>query len=146
MTRSHINPELTYDLRLLSDSLSAWQRSAGLRAVYAKLYQAIRSRCVEGRSLELGAGIGVSKLFFDDVVTSDVAQTPYVDCAMSAYAIASSEGGAWANIFAIDMLHHLMRPMDFFASAARAAAGRAHSAAGAGGDLRWQGLLCALSS
>jgi SAM-dependent methyltransferase len=111
---------MTYDLSLLTDSQAAWDRSEGLRFVYRKIYEAIRRRCVEGATLELGSGIGVSKPFFEDLVTSDIAKTPYVDRAMSAYAIEFGEAGAWANIFAIDVLHHLMRPMDFFASAARA--------------------------
>jgi SAM-dependent methyltransferase len=112
--------EQTYDLELLAGSQKAWERSDGLRAVYGNMYEAIRSRCVEGATLELGAGIGVSRAFFKDLVTSDVVKTPYVDRAMSAYAIEAGEAGAWANIFAIDVLHHLMRPMDFFGSAARA--------------------------
>jgi SAM-dependent methyltransferase len=56
------------------------------------------------------------------VVTSDVFQPPYVDLKMSAYDIKPPEVGFWANIFAIDVLHHLMTPLDFLQSAASALA------------------------
>jgi SAM-dependent methyltransferase len=110
----------TYDLNLLSDSLSAWERSPGLRCVYADIYRGIRARCTDGGTLEIGSGIGVGKAFFENLVTSDVVKTSYVDRAISAYEIEPDAGGAWANIFAIDVLHHLTQPMRFFKSAAAA--------------------------
>ncbi|MFQ3241210.1 MAG: SAM-dependent methyltransferase [Lentimonas sp.] len=115
-----LHEEMTYDLNLLAGSRAAWDRSQGLRFIYGEMYQDIRLRCIEGSILEPGSGIGVGKPFFDDLVTSDVVETPDVARAMSADAIESDGAGAWANIFAIDMLHHLMQPMDFFESAARA--------------------------
>ena len=111
--------EQTYDLDLLSGSQDAWDRSEGLRFVYGEIYRGIRARCsTDGAMLEIGSGIGVSKAFFDNLVTSDVVKTPYVDRAISAYEIEPDVGGAWANIFAIDVLHHLKQPMRFFESAA----------------------------
>ena len=89
--------ERTYDFDLLAGSQDAWNRSGGLRVVYGNMYEAIRRGCLEGATLELGSGIGVSKAFFENLVTSDVAKTPYVDRAMSAYAIELGEAGAWAN-------------------------------------------------
>ena len=60
----------------------------------------------------------MSAAFFKNLVTSDVVKTPYVDRAVSAYAIETDTEQEWANIFAIDVLHHLQRPFEFFESAA----------------------------
>jgi SAM-dependent methyltransferase len=110
--------EITYDLNLLSDSLSAWERSPGLRCVYADIYREIASSCIEGPTLEVGSGVAVSRDYFSHLVTSDIVKTPYVDCAMSAYDLEPGADGLWANIFAVDVLHHLKQPMRFFESAA----------------------------
>lgn len=114
--------EVTYDLDLLAGSQTAWDRSEGLRFVYEGIYRGIRARCTDGATLEIGSGIGAGKAFFENLVTSDIVKTPYVDRAISAYAIEPDAGGAWANIFAIDVLHHLTQPLQFFQSAAGALA------------------------
>jgi SAM-dependent methyltransferase len=78
----------------------------------------MRERMVPGTSLELGSGIGTIKEFIPGIVTSDLVKTDFVDMACSAYDIGSpDQSGKWANIIAMDMLHHLCRPMDFFRSA-----------------------------
>lgn len=111
--------EITYDLDLLKQSRTAWDRSKGLQYFYGDLYGEVAQRTGTGSILEIGAGIGVGKNFLKDLVTSDVVQTPYVDRAMSAYQIAPPEDDSeWGTIFAIDVLHHLKYPLRFFASAA----------------------------
>lgn len=111
------DPEITYDLGLLAQSMSKWRESAALRTVYQDIFRAMAARCAPGRTLELGAGIGVAKESIPDLVTSDLVKTDYVDRAASAYAIPAED---WANLVAMDTLHHLQRPFDFFASAAAA--------------------------
>lgn len=115
-------PEITYDLSLLERSFRAWESSPALREFYAELYEAVGECCSEGPTLEIGSGIGVSRDFIDGVVTSDVVQTPYVDRQMSAYEIKLPDSGYWTNVFAIDVLHHLMTPLRFLQSAANALA------------------------
>lgn len=113
-------PPLTYDLGLLEKSEAKWNRSGGLRAVYGSIYKAMRDCMVEGPSLELGSGIGKINKFIPSVITSDLVQTRYVDIACSAYKICESEEegtNQWSNILAMDVLHHLCKPMDFFWSA-----------------------------
>ena len=116
------NPPITYDLALLEASKDKWLRSEGLRTVYGSIFQSIRQRMVEGPSLELGSGIGNLKDCIPEVITSDLVKTGFVDTACSAYDIILPEeaglSGKWANIIAMDMLHHLCQPMDFFRSAA----------------------------
>jgi SAM-dependent methyltransferase len=110
--------QITYDLSLLEGSRAAWERSAGLRAFYGELYRSISAVAVPGACLEIGAGIGVARDFIPGAVLSDLVQTDYVDCAMSAYEIQPGPDGEWANVFAVDVLHHLRSPFRFFASAA----------------------------
>ncbi len=112
-------PEITYDLGLLAKSEEKWSKSAALRFLYGDLYREMAERMVPGSTLELGSGIGRIKDFLPGVVTSDLVKTPYVDQACSAYDIDPPEEGQWANILALDVLHHLCRPFDFFASASR---------------------------
>lgn len=111
--------EITYDLKLLEQSQLKWQRSSALRAVYNNIFAAMAAECGKGRSLELGSGIGVAPEIIPDLVTSDLVKTRYVERAVSAYEIPPEQ---WANILAMDTLHHLQRPFEFFASAAKALA------------------------
>ncbi|MEX0329944.1 MAG: hypothetical protein AB3N64_00845 [Puniceicoccaceae bacterium] len=119
-------PPITYNLELLAASADKWKRSAGLRAVYGSIFEAIRGHMVEGPSLELGSGIGNLKESLPQVVTSDLVKTEYVDTACSAYEIIKppddASGEKWANLVAVDVLHHLCRPFDFFQSASTALA------------------------
>jgi hypothetical protein len=138
--------EITYDLNLLSDSLSAWERSPGLRCVYADIYREIASSCIEGPTLEVGSGVAVSRDYFSHLVTSDIVKTPYVDCAMSAYDLEPGADGLWANIFAVDVLHHLKQPMRFFRERGFGPTPRRTSDFnGTGGDLRRTPVLFPVS-
>lgn len=109
--------EATYPLDLLAGSRSKWSQSTGLRTVYASIYRRMGQAAVGTRWLELGSGIGVAREFLPGVVTSDVVQTEYVDCAVDAYAIPCE---AWTTIFALDVFHHLRQPQAFLAAAAAA--------------------------
>lgn len=105
--------EVTYDLNLLQQSRAKWRESAALRAVYHNIFRDMAAQCVKGESLELGSGIGVATEVIPDLVTSDLLKTEFVDRAVSAYDIPAEN---WANILAMDTLHHLQRPFGFFES------------------------------
>ncbi|MDB4384940.1 class I SAM-dependent methyltransferase [Opitutaceae bacterium] len=109
--------EITYDLNLLRQSRGKWHGSPALRAVYENIFRDMAARRIDGPSLELGSGIGVAAETIPELVTSDVVKTEYVERAVSAYEIPPEN---WANLMAMDTLHHLQRPMEFFASAAAA--------------------------
>jgi SAM-dependent methyltransferase len=111
------NAPITYDLSLLRQSANKWKHSAALRAMYGDMFQAIRQRLAPGKTLELGSGIGTAREFIPDLVTSDIVPTEFVERGVSAYDI-PVEG--WSNIIALDVLHHLQRPLQFFQSASRA--------------------------
>jgi SAM-dependent methyltransferase len=111
--------DVTYDPGLLAAGAAKWARSAALRAVYGDIFCDVAARLRPGRSLEVGSGIGVMKQTIPGLVTSDVVPTSYADRVVSAYALEQG-GEPWANIIAMDVLHHLRRPLVFFASAAAA--------------------------
>lgn len=112
-----MSSQLTYDLSLLGRSHEKWRRSAALRAFYADLFADIRRELASGRLLELGSGIGTSREFMPDIVTSDVVPTAYAERVVSAYDIPAED---WVGIVAVDVLHHLEDPLRFLASAAAA--------------------------
>ncbi len=109
--------DITYDLRLLQQSRKKWDRSPALRSVYEDIFRAMAAECLAGPKLELGSGIGVAGEKIPDLVSSDLVKTEFVDRAVSAYEIPAE---SWASILAMDTLHHLQRPFDFFKSAATA--------------------------
>jgi hypothetical protein len=111
------NNQETYALDLLEKSAEKWSSSPGLRIFYGDIFRRIKTCMTAGPSLEIGSGIGVIKTTIPEMKLSDVSATPYVDYALSAYRIEDS-GTTWANIVAIDVLHHLREPFEFFRSAA----------------------------
>ena len=117
--------ETTYDLSLLEQSRQKWKASSGIRATYESIYREMTSFAKGDRWLELGSGAGFFKLSHPNVSTSDIEKTKYVDLEVSAYDIEATATD-WDTIFAMDMLHHLTKPLDFFLSASKslAAGGR----------------------
>ncbi len=111
--------DTTYDLRILEGSLQKWQRSAALRCVYGEIWGDVREYLRSGPTLEIGSGIGLAKAFLPELTTSDVQKTIYVDRAASAYDLAA-EKNQWANVVAMDVLHHLREPLRFLEAAAGA--------------------------
>lgn len=108
---------LTYDLSLLTRSAERWRTAPGLRCYYRDLLQDVLGRRTSGPTLELWSGIGAIREIDADVITSDVAATPYVERVVSAYAIEEA-GRLWGAIVAVDVLHHLCEPLRFLRSAA----------------------------
>jgi SAM-dependent methyltransferase len=108
----------TYDLSRLAQSRAKWEHADTLRAWYHNVYAQMARHFSGPRVLEVGSGIGVIKSWSPQVTTSDVVKSPFVDLEVSAYAIPRAP--AWDTVCAVDVLHHLERPMDFLASASRA--------------------------
>lgn len=111
--------EVTYDLKLLEQSAHKWAQAPGLRHVYQRLWQRLLPWRRPGPSLELGAGIGTTRTIWPELTLSDLVQTRHVERAVSCYAI-EAQPERWANLLALDVLHHLRFPWRFFASAAAA--------------------------
>jgi SAM-dependent methyltransferase len=111
------------DLELtLAEQERAWQERPLLRRVYGDWYRAMLARLspVNGRSLELGSGIGRLREFAGDrVVLSDIEHTRWVDERVDALALPDPDGSV-ANIVMLDVLHHLADPATFLDEAVRA--------------------------
>lgn len=109
----------TYDLGLLESSAQKWNSSPALRTVYGDIYRRMQEAAESGQALDIGSGCGLIRNFIDNVVTSDIRKTRFVDTAASAYAIEEVPGGPWQTLYLLDVLHHLCEPYRFFESAAR---------------------------
>jgi len=63
----------------LEDYRRAWDSKALLRQVYNDIYDRIAGVCVEGRSVEIGGGIGQFKSRFPSVIATDIQIAPWLD-------------------------------------------------------------------
>jgi SAM-dependent methyltransferase len=104
--------------RILHDHRELWKRKPVLRAIYADFYQRIVRACRPGRSLEIGGGSGNLKEFAERVVSTDIVPVPWLDAAADAQALPFA-AGSFANIVAVDVLHHIERPRRFLTEAQR---------------------------
>jgi SAM-dependent methyltransferase len=95
-----------------------WAQKPALRLIYADFYDRIAARCLPGRTIEIGGGIGNLKQRLGDVITSDVQSAPWLDCVADAQRLPFASACA-ANIVMVDVLHHLEFPLAFFREAAR---------------------------
>ena len=95
-----------------------WARKGVLRLIYADFYDRIAAQCREGRTLEIGGGIGNLKRRLADVISTDIQSAPWLDCVADAQRLPFADACA-ANIVMVDVLHHLEFPIAFFREAAR---------------------------
>jgi SAM-dependent methyltransferase len=108
---------ITDDLRAQAD---AWRARPLLRRIYADWFELVGSRLslVDGKTVELGTGIGEFKARFPAVVATDVEQTPWTDAVVDAERMPFDDG-TLANLVLIDVFHHLADPAAFFDEARR---------------------------
>ncbi len=95
-----------------------WEDKPVLRAIYRDYYRRIVERCRPGRTLEVGGGSGNLKTMLPDVVSSDIVDLPWLDVTADAQALPFTDA-SFANIVAVDVLHHIERPVRFLREAAR---------------------------
>src|SRR5262249_52271998 len=103
---------------ILHEHRQVWQQKPALRAIYHDFYERIASACREGRSLEIGGGSGNLKEYRHDVVTTDIVTTPWLDAVADAQNLPFANN-SFANIVAVDVLHHIEHPVRFLAEARR---------------------------
>jgi SAM-dependent methyltransferase len=91
-----------------------------LRRIYEEWYVAIAAALPPGDRpvLELGSGAGFLADFVPRLVRSEVFQTPGIDLVLDGLALPFA-AGALRGIAMTNVLHHLPRPVRFFAEAAR---------------------------
>ncbi len=102
----------------LEDYLYSWENKPALRKIYNNLYQKILSKSTDGKTLEIGAGIGNFYASSEKVYKIDIQLSKGVDVVADAHKLPFLDG-SFPNIVLFDTLHHLQCPMLFFLEAER---------------------------
>ena len=105
-------------IQILQDHLKIWQEKPVLKAIYQDFYDRIVKHSVKGTTLEIGGGTGNLKEYLPGVISTDIIPSPWLDCVCDAQALPLADNSL-SNIVAIDVLHHIERPIRFFQEAAR---------------------------
>ena len=95
-----------------------WGRKPLLRRVYNDIYDRIAAVCVEGRTLEIGGGIGQFKSRFPHVIATDIQSAPWLDVVADAQKLPFTNSSI-SNIVMVDVLHHIEFPLLFLREAER---------------------------
>ncbi len=105
-------------IELLNIHKIIWQEKPVLRAIYHDYYQRILKLINQGNTLEIGGGTGNLKDYLPNVISTDILRMPWLDVSCNAEALPFADG-SFDNIIAIDVLHHIEIPMNFFKEAQR---------------------------
>jgi SAM-dependent methyltransferase len=97
-----------------------WEHKPILRRVYNNEFFArlLASRKPDGLSVEVGAGPGFFKQFAPDILSTDLIWCPWLDAIADAQQLPFRSNSV-ANVFGLDMLHHLATPMTFLSEVSR---------------------------
>jgi len=95
-----------------------WQKKPILRELYHHYYQRMVSQLKPGMTLEIGGGSGNLKSYLNDVISTDIVATPWLDTTCDAQAL-PFQSLCFDNIVMLDVLHHIERPYRFFKEASR---------------------------
>jgi SAM-dependent methyltransferase len=97
-----------------------WEQKPILRRVYNDEFFArlLASRKPSGVSVEVGAGPGFFKQFAPDILSTDLIWCPWLDAIADAQQLPFRNSSV-ANVFGLDMLHHLATPMSFLREVSR---------------------------
>jgi SAM-dependent methyltransferase len=99
---------------------AAWQARPELRAVYREWFDRLLAAAGTRRPVvEIGSGPGFFKAVAPSLVATDVLAGLAVDIRCDADVLPFRSGSVGAIVM-VDALHHLPRPLDFLAEAARA--------------------------
>jgi SAM-dependent methyltransferase len=112
-------PPPSSDLEFIARHRSVWAVRPELRSVYHEFFAELL-RAVQGRAplVELGAGPGFLKEYHPGLISTDVVATRWVDVVCDACALPFPSQSVGALVM-LDVLHHLPRPLDLIAEAAR---------------------------
>ncbi len=104
--------------RILEEHRELWDQKPVLRAIYSDYYRRIVGMCTSGRTLEIGGGSGNLKGLLNDVISTDIVPTSWLDAAADAQALPFADA-CFSNIVMVDVLHHIERPYRFISEARR---------------------------
>jgi SAM-dependent methyltransferase len=97
-----------------------WEQKRVLRRIYNEEFFArlLSFRKKDGTSVEVGAGPGFFKQVLPGVLSTDLVWCPWLDAVADAQKLPFRTSSV-ANIFGVDMLHHVAAPMTFLLEAQR---------------------------
>lgn len=98
--------------REIQENLKSWDRKELLRLEYRRFYREIESflnKEIQGKTAELGSGIGKIKEIIPDCILTDLFLNPWIHQQESAYAL-SFEAASLSNLIIFDVWHHLEYP------------------------------------
>jgi SAM-dependent methyltransferase len=90
----------------------SWEKKPVLQRVYRSFYEEIATHLInptKGLVVELGSGIGVSKEFIPNCVTTDIFPNPWLDRVENAYQLKFADSSI-GNLILFDVFHHLKYP------------------------------------
>jgi SAM-dependent methyltransferase len=107
------------DLDFVQRHREIWAGRPELRSVYHGFFDQLLG-AVGDRApvVELGAGPGFFKEYCPGLISTDVINTRWVDVVCDGCAMPFAAGSVGAFV-ALDVLHHLPRPLDFFTEVSR---------------------------
>ena len=107
------------DHEFVSRHRKIWAARPELRSVYQDWFNQLL-RCVDGLHpiVEIGSGPGFFKEYFPRLISTDVVPSVYIDVLSDACSLPFRPGTVGAFVM-VDVLHHLARPLEFVAEAAR---------------------------
>lgn len=107
------------DAATLARHRAAWQARPELRSVYREWFERLLAAAAPRRPVvEIGSGPGFFKECAPSLVATDVVPGLAVDVRCDADVLPFGSGSVGAIVM-VDTLHHLPRPLDFLAEAAR---------------------------
>jgi SAM-dependent methyltransferase len=96
-----------------------WEQKPVLQRIYnEEFFARLLSFRKEGVSIEVGAGPGFFKHQLPSVISTDIVCCPWLDAVADAQKL-PFRSSTVANIFGLDMLHHIAAPMTFLLEAQR---------------------------
>ncbi len=96
-----------------------WAGRPDLRAAYHAYFDLLKAAVGDRRPVvELGSGPGFFKEYWPELVTTDIVANPWIDHVCDAWRLPFESGSVGALVM-IDVVHHLPKPLDFVAEAAR---------------------------
>lgn len=94
------------------DYRRVWADKPLLRRIYSDMHDRIAALCVEGRTVEIGGGIGQFKSRYPTAIATDIQAAPWLDVVADAQRLPFADGSI-SNVVMLDVLHHIEFPLLF---------------------------------
>ena len=107
------------DQEMIRRHRTIWGARPDLRAAYEAWFAQLL-HCVEGLCpiVEIGAGPGFFKEYYPQLISTDVVPTTYTDVVCDAGFLSFQSRNIGALVM-VDVLHHLLKPLEFLAEVGR---------------------------